>query len=195
MSVHSNYVQQTFSLLFPNRYVWNSLQLQIGGNNSLYLKKMGKMYPEHYFSNYCNYLQFKHCRQEITRKLWDPCLPLNCPLFWRSRASDLGPTKWKSTWTSGHVGLVGGQVVCSMSLIRWTSGNLGLFRPLIKGHSTWMFHDKLRWNWWIGCVLLAFTLELHHLLFPKTFPVKQYTYMSFVTSIEHLTWSSSCQEP
>ena len=39
----------------------------------------------------------------------------------------MGPTKWTSTWTSGHVG---GQVVCSMSLIRRTSGNLGLFRPL-----------------------------------------------------------------
>ena len=47
----------------------------------------------------------------------------------------MGPTKWTSTrWTSGHVG---GQVVCSMSLIRRTSGNLGLFRPpayrLIQG--------------------------------------------------------------
>ena len=65
------------------------------------------------------------------KKLWDPCPPWYCLyflLFWRSRASNLGPTKWTSTWTSGHVG---GQVVCTMSLIRRTSGNFGLFRPLL----------------------------------------------------------------
>ena len=39
----------------------------------------------------------------------------------------MGPTKWTSIWTSEHVC---GQVVFSMSLIRRTSGNFGLFRPL-----------------------------------------------------------------